>query len=77
MLALFVTGFLMWVAWEMIIARKALALFIAIGTFALTWGVATQVGADSPWSIWLIEAAVLLLLLRVGWRSEPRGQGRS
>jgi hypothetical protein len=70
MLGLFVVGFLMWVAWELIVARKALALLLAGATFVTTWTVAASVGASSVWPVLLVEAAVLALLLRVGWRTD-------
>lgn len=66
MLGLFVTGFLMWVAWELIIGRKALALFLALASFSITWWIAGRLGWTSPGSILLIEIAVVLVLFRVG-----------
>jgi hypothetical protein len=66
MLGLFITGFLMWVAWELIIERKALALFLAIACFSLVWWLAGQFGLGSPLILLLIEATVTLLLLQVG-----------
>ena len=76
MIALFVTGFLMWVAWELILPRKAVALFLALGTFSLAWLVASAVGAGSPWALLAIEILVLLLLFRVGNRKGPHQAGR-
>jgi hypothetical protein len=69
MLGLFVTGFLMWVAWELIIGRKALALFIALASFSVAWWLGSRLGWHSPGAILLIEIAVVLILFRVGRRA--------
>jgi hypothetical protein len=71
MLGLFVTGFLMWVAWELIIGRKATALFVAIACFSLVWWLAGRLGIDAPWMLLLIEIAVTLALLQVARLREP------
>jgi hypothetical protein len=74
MLGLFVTAFVMWVAWELILGRKAMALLLAIATFIATWAVARSVGADTALYVLLVEAAVAALLVRVangGKRKTP------
>ena len=65
MLGLFVTAFVMWVAWELIVGRKAMALLLAIATFVVTWAVAQFAGADTALYLLLVEAAVAALLVRV------------
>jgi hypothetical protein len=65
MLGLFVTAFVMWVAWELITGRKALALFLAAGAFGVTWLVARAVGAHSPLLLLGVEVVVAILLVRV------------
>ena len=65
MLGLFVTAFVMWVAWELIVGRKALGLLLAIATFIATWVVAQFAGADTALNLLLVEAAVAALLVRV------------
>ncbi|MCB1772487.1 MAG: hypothetical protein KDI88_02640 [Gammaproteobacteria bacterium] len=70
MLGLFVTGFMMWVAWELVIGRKALALFLALGSFSITWWLGARLGWTSPGAILLIEIAVVLVLFRVRRRDD-------
>ncbi|MGB5201169.1 MAG: hypothetical protein WBN68_17400 [Sedimenticolaceae bacterium] len=65
MLGLFVTAFVMWVAWELIVGRKAMGLLLAIATFIATWAVAQFAGADTALYVLLVEAAVAALLVRV------------
>ncbi|MGD8956422.1 MAG: hypothetical protein PVJ03_03750 [Chromatiaceae bacterium] len=74
MLGLFVTAFVMWVAWELIVGRKVMALLLAIATFIATWSVARFAGADTALYVLLVEAAVAALLVRVangGKRKTP------
>ena len=65
MLGMFVVGFFMWVAWEIIIGNKFFALFVAIGTFVVTWQVAGFIGANAPIPFLIIEALVAAVLFRV------------
>ena len=73
MLGLFVTAFVMWVAWELITGRKALALLLAEVSFAATWMVARAVGADSPLPLLGVEALVAVLLVRVANGTKAKG----
>ena len=70
MLALFVTGFVMWVAWEMITGRKGLSMLLALATFVATWSLAGMIGIRAPLALLLVEGAVALILVRVANRSE-------
>ncbi len=69
MLALFATGFAMWVAWELIIGRKGAALALAIATFTATWAVAGAIGVRGPIPLLLVQAAVALVIIRVANRA--------
>ena len=72
MLGLFVTAFFLWVSWEIITERKALALLLAIGTFVASWLVAGLIGATSPFQRLVVEVVVAALVFRVAkGRSEP------
>jgi len=65
MLGLFFTAFFLWVSWEIITARKALALLLAIGTFIASWLVASLIGAASPYQFLFVEVVVAALVFRV------------
>lgn len=65
MLGLFVAGFVMWVAWELITGRRLLAPFLAIGSFTVTWLLVDAVGVHRPWPLLLIEGAAAFVLVRV------------
>jgi hypothetical protein len=65
MLGLFFTAFFLWVSWEIITGRKALALLLAIGTFVASWLVADLVGAVSPFQFLIVEVVVAVLVFRV------------
>ena len=64
MLGTFIVAFFIWVAWELIVGNKFLALMLAIGTFVVTWFVADFIGADSPVQFLLVEAVVAAVLFR-------------
>jgi hypothetical protein len=65
MLGLFITGFTMWLAWEMITRRKGLSMMLAIATFVSAWSVAGMVGITGPLPLLLLQAAVAFILVRV------------
>lgn len=76
MLGLFVTAFVMWVAWELITGRKGMALMLAAASFAVTWLVARAVGADKPLPLLGIEVLVTILLVRVANGTRRKGHQR-
>jgi len=65
MLGLFVAGFAMWLAWEMITGRKGLSMLLALATFVAAWAVAGMVGIHGPLSLLLFQAVVAFILIRV------------
>ncbi len=65
MLGLFIAAFFLWVSWEMITGRKALALLLAIGTFVVSWMVAGFVGAVSPFQFLIVEVVAAVVIFRV------------
>lgn len=72
MLGLFFAAFFLWVSWEIITRRKALAILLAIGTFVSAWLVAGLIGAASPFQFLIVEAVVAVLIFRVAQRNnEP------
>ena len=72
MLGMFIVGFFMWVAWELIIGNKFFALFLAIGTFIVTWQVAGFIGADAPIPFLIVEALVATVIFRVANRGKEK-----
>lgn len=72
MLGMFIVAFFMWVAWELITGKKALALLLAIGTFVTAWLVAETVGADAPVHFFVVEAIVAAVIFRVANRGTRR-----
>ena len=67
-LGLFFTAFFLWLSWEIITRRKALAVLLAIGTFVAAWVVASLVGAHKPYQFLIVELAAALLIFRVANR---------
>jgi len=65
MVGLFILGFMMWVAWELITGNKFLSMMLAIGVFAGSWLVAKYIGATAPWQIFIVEALVAAILFHV------------
>jgi hypothetical protein len=65
MLGLFVAGFVMWLAWEMITGRKGLSMLLGLGTFIAAWSVAGLVGIHSPLSLLAFQGLVSFILVRV------------
>lgn len=63
MLGLFMVGFAMWVAWEMIVGRKALGMLLAFVTFTATWSVAGMAGIRGPLLLLLVQGAVASVLV--------------
>ena len=72
MLGLFITAFFLWVSWEIITGRKALAILLAVGTFVASWVVADLIGAVSPLHFLVMEALVALLVFRVAKGTEDK-----
>lgn len=72
LLGLFIIGFVMWVAWELIIGNKFIAVFLAIGTFVATWTVAKIIGADSVLPLMIIQAVMAGLLVRVANKNKGK-----
>jgi hypothetical protein len=75
MLGLFVAGFVMWLAWEMITGRKGLSMLLAMATFVAAWTVAGMVGIDGPLSLLLFQGAVGFVLVRVANAKNPEQTG--
>ena len=65
MLEKFITAFILWVAWEIIIGQKALALLLAIGAFVASWVVGGLIGAMSPFHFLIVEGFVAAVVFRV------------
>lgn len=63
LLALFATGFAMWVAWEVLTGRRLLAPFLAIVSFVAVWIAASRLGAEGPWWMLLAEIGATALLI--------------
>ena len=72
MLGLFFTAFFLWVSWEIITGRKALALLLAIGTFVAGWLIAGLIGATAPFQFLIVEVIAAALIFRVAkGKSKP------